>query len=57
MPTESTSKIAGLVILSAVMILFSYLFNLQDESNVTLILLLIGIVLALALVARVFSSE
>ena len=57
MPTESTSKTAGLVILSSLMILFSYLFNLRGESNVSLLLLFIGIILALALAGSAIFSK
>ena len=57
MSTESTSKTAGLVILSLIMILFSYLFNLRGESTVSLLLLFVGIILALALAGSTFFSK
>ena len=57
MGMKTTSKTVGLVFLSALMIVFSYLFNLLGEPNVSLILLFIGIVLALILAFSFISSK
>ena len=57
MSAESIAKTIGLVVLSAIMIIFSFLFNERGEGNVTLILLFVGIVLALILVATLFMKK
>lgn len=56
MPKELTSKTAGLMTLSLLMILFSYLFELIGKSSVAVFLLFIGIFLAVASV-RVYRTE
>ena len=55
--SESNAKIAGLVILSAVMLGFSYLFYTSDGVPLSFILLFIGIVLALTLASRVLATS
>jgi len=55
--SESIVKIIGLVILSAVMLTFSYLFYTSSGVPMSLILLFIGIVLALTLAASVTRSK
>ena len=57
MPKESITKTVGLVVVIIVMFVFSYLFYLNGESNVTLILLFIGIILALVLAAGYIHSK
>ncbi len=57
MPTETTVRTAGLVILSSLMMLFSYLFYQSGESTASLILLGIGIILALVLAGSVIYSK
>jgi len=49
MPSESNVKIIGIVIVIALMLVFSYLFMLSNEDNISLILLFIGIFLAFIL--------
>jgi len=56
MSAESIAKTIGIVVLSALMIIFSYLFNEQGEGNVSLILLFLGIILALILAASFFMK-
>lgn len=51
MSAESIVKTVGLVVLSALMIIFSFVFNERGEGNVALILLFVGIILALILAA------
>ena len=50
MGKNSVVSSVGLVILSVVMIIFSFLFNERGEDNVSLILLFAGIGLAFILV-------
>lgn len=57
MPSESSTKAVGLVVLSALMISFGYLFTLSGESTVALILLFIGVVLALVFASNVIHSK
>ncbi len=57
MPTESTPMTAGLVILSALMLILGYLFYEQGQLAITLVLLFVGIVLALTLASRFIRSE
>ena len=57
MAAESIAKTIGIVVLSALMITFSFLFNERGEGNVTLILLFVGIILALILVASSFMDK
>ena len=57
MTAESIAKTIGLVILSALMIIFSFVFNERGEGNVSLILLFVGIILALLLAASLFMKK
>lgn len=57
MSAESIAKIVGIVVLSALMIIFSFVFYERGESNVTLILLFVGILLALILTASLFTKK
>ena len=57
MSAESIAKTVGLVVISIVMIIFSFVFNEQGEGNVALILLFVGIILALILVASLFVKK
>jgi len=57
MSSESNVKIVGLVIVIALMLVFSYLFMLSNEDNVSLILLFIGIILAFVLAGIAVSSK
>ena len=57
MSAESIAKTIGLVILSALMIIFSFVFNERGEGNVSLILLFVGIILALLLAASLFMKK
>jgi hypothetical protein len=45
--SESTARVAGLVTLTALMLIFSYLFYSKSGITISLILLFISIVLAL----------
>ena len=49
MAKRSTAGIIGMVVLSGLMLVLSFLFNHYDESNVTLILLFAGLTLAAVL--------
>ena len=57
MSAESIAKTIGLVVLSALMIIFSFVFNERGEGNVSLILLFVGIILALLLAAPLFMKK
>ena len=57
MGENSVVSSIGIVILSVVMILFSFLFNDRCESNVSLILLFGGIGLAFILVVAVLLPK
>ncbi|UCD12915.1 MAG: hypothetical protein JSW60_04940 [Thermoplasmatales archaeon] len=57
MSAESIAKTVGLVVLSIIMIIFSFVFNERGESNVALILLFVGIILALILAASLFVKK
>jgi len=57
MSAESIAKIIGIVVLSALMIIFSFVFYERGESNVSLILLFVGIILALILAASLFIKK
>jgi len=57
MSAESIAKTVGLVVLSALMIIFSFVFNERGEGNVSLILLFVGIILALILAASLFTKK
>ena len=46
MAKRSTAGIIGIVTLSGLMLVLSFLFNQYGESNVTLILLFAGLILA-----------
>ena len=49
MAKRSTAGIIGMVVLSGLMLVLSFLFNHYGESNVTLILLFAGLILATVL--------
>ena len=49
MAKRSTAGMIGMVVLSGLMLVLSFLFNLYGESNVTLILLFAGLTLAAVL--------
>ena len=57
MGENSVVSSIGIVILSVVMILFSFLFNERGEGNVSLILLFAGVGLASILVVTVLLSK
>lgn len=57
MGDNSVVSSVGIVILSVVMILFSFLFNVRGEGNVSLILLFAGIGLAFILVVAVLLPK
>lgn len=57
MSKESITKIIGLVILSALMLIFSFLFYERGESLVPLLLLFVGILLALLVAASLFMKK
>ena len=57
MSAESIAKTIGLVVLSAIMIVFSFLFNESGEGNVSLILLFVGLILALILAASLYMKK
>ena len=46
MVEQSAAGVVGITILSAVMLVFSFLFNQYGESNVSLLLLFTGLILA-----------
>ena len=52
----STAGIIGMVVLSGLMLVLSFLFNQYGESNVTLILLFAGLVLAAVLTIVVLTQ-
>jgi len=57
MSAESIAKTVGLVVLSVIMIIFSFVFNERGEANVSLILLFVGIILALILAVSLFYKK
>ena len=57
MAERSTLGIMGLIILSALMFVFSYLFYGYGEGNVSLILLFAGLVLAGVLAVAVLMPK
>jgi len=57
MSAESIAKTIGIVVLSALMIILSFVFNERGEGNVSLILLFVGIILALILAASLFMNK
>ena len=57
MGKNSVVSSVGIVILSVVMIIFSFLFNERGEDNVSLILLFAGVGLASILVVTVLLSK
>ena len=57
MSAESIAKTIGIVVLSSLMIIFSFVFNEQGEGNVSLILLFVGIILTLLLAASLFMKK
>ena len=57
MSAESIARIAGLVVMSVVMIAFSFVFSERGEGNISLILLFTGIILALILAAMSFTQK
>ena len=57
MGDNSVVSSVGIVILSVVMILFSFLFNERGEDNVSLILLFAGIGLAFILVVTALLQK
>lgn len=56
MAKRSTAGIIGIVTLSGLMLVLSFLFNQYGESNVSLLLLFAGIILAAILVIFVLLS-
>ena len=57
MPNDSIASTVGVALLSALMLILSYLFYREGESVMPLILLFVGIVLALTLAKRVVGSK
>jgi hypothetical protein len=56
MTERSTAGIIGIVTLSGLMLVLSFLFNHYGESNVALILLFSGIILAVVLTIVVLTQ-
>ena len=56
MAKRSTAGIIGMVVLSGLMLVLSFLFNHYGESNVTLILLFAGLTLAAVLTIIVLTQ-
>ena len=57
MSKHSVVGLVGITVLSALMLLFSFLFNQYGESNVSLILLFAGIAMAAVLVIVVLFQK
>ena len=57
MSKRSAVGLVGITVLSALMLLFSFLFNQYGESNVSLILLFAGIAMAAVLVLIVLFQK
>lgn len=57
MAKRSTTGIIGIVTLSGLMLVLSFLFNQYGEPNVTLILLFAGLILAAILAIIVLAPE
>ena len=57
MNKRSVVGLVGITVLSALMLLFSFLFNQYGESNVSLILLFAGIAMAAVLVLIVLFQK
>lgn len=57
MSKSSAVGMVGITVLSALMLLFSFLFNQYGESNVSLILLFAGIAMAAVLVLIVLFQK
>ena len=57
MSGESIAQIVGIVILSVLMLIFSFVFYERGEGNVSLILLFVSIALAFILVFYHFGSK
>jgi len=57
MTKQSTAGLFSITILSALMIVFSFLFNESGESNVSLILLFAGLLLAAILAVTVLLQR
>ena len=57
MTRSSVVGLVGITVLSALMLLFSFLFNQYGEANVSLILLFAGIAMAAVLVLIVLFQK
>ena len=57
MSGQSTVGIIGIIILSSLMLIFSFVFSERGEGTVSLILLFVGILLAFILVFDVLRSK
>ena len=57
MAGQSIVGIIGIIILSILMLIFSFLFSERGEGNISLLLLFVGIILAFILVFDVLRSK
>ena len=57
MSAESIARIAGLVVLSIVMLIFSYIFSERGEGTISIMLLFTGIILAFILVFTTYTKK